>query len=102
MEKQDFRISVQTVWVLVTGNTLMLTIGALAKIQHWEFSRILLISGLILFFLSWIIIIIDMAKNKIYNKTFWIISMFILPSITSIFYMFQRDRLKRLYAKFGH
>jgi hypothetical protein len=100
MEKQDYRISIKTVWVLVIGYIVLTTIGAVTKIQHWEFSQILMMAGLILLFSSWIIVISDMTKNKIYNKTFWIMSMFILPGITPIFYIIQKNRLIRLGSKF--
>ncbi len=102
MEKQDFRINTKIVWILVIGNILLITIGALAKILHWEFSQIFLIVGLIFFFSSWIIILSDMTMNKIYNKTFWIMSMFILPMISGIFYLIIRNKLLRLGNKFEH
>jgi hypothetical protein len=100
MNNQDFKISFKTVWFLVVGNFLLTIIYVFVKIQHWEFSQILFTVGLMLFFSTWIIIISDMVKNKIYNKTFWIMTMFILPTIATIFYMFQRNKLLRLEQKF--
>ena len=102
MENNNFKISIITVWVLAIGNILLTIVGALAKIQHYEFSQLLLISGLTLFFSTWLIVISDMLKNKIYNKIFWIMTMFTLPHISSIFYLIQRDRLIRLADKFGN
>lgn len=99
MNNQDFKISFKTVWFLVVGNILLTVFGAFAKIQHWNYSQILLTIGLMLFFSSWVIILSDMVKNKIYNKTFWIITMFIMPSIATIFYMIQRNKLIRLGGK---
>jgi len=101
MENQDFKIGIKTVWVLVIGNFLMTIIGFLAKIQQWEFSQILLTGGLMLFFSTWIIILSDMVKNKIYNKTFWILTMFIMPTIATIFYLTQRNKLLRLGHRFS-
>lgn len=101
MNNQDFKISFKTVWFLVVGNILLTVIGAFAKIQHWDYSQLLLTIGLMLFFSTWVIILSDMVKNKIYNKTFWIMTMFIMPSIATIFYMFQRNKLIRLGQKFG-
>jgi hypothetical protein len=101
MKNQDFRIGIKTVWFLVIGNLLVTVFGALAKIQSWEFSQIFLTVGLMLLFSTWIIIISDMVKNKIYNKTFWIITMFIMPTIATIFYLIQRNRLIRLGHKFS-
>ncbi len=101
MNNQDFKISFKTVWFLVVGNILLTVFGAFAKIQHWEYSQILLTIGLMLFFSTWVIILSDIVKNKIYNKTFWIITMFIMPSIATIFYMIQRNKLIRLGEKLG-
>ena len=101
MNNQDFRISFKTVWFLVVGNILLTVFGAFAKIQHWDYSQILLTIGLMLFFSTWVIILSDMVKNKIYNKPFWIMTMFIVPSIATIFYMIQRNKLIRLGEKLG-
>ncbi len=101
MENQDFKIGIKTVWVLTIGNLLLIGLGALAKIQHWEFSQFFLTVGLMLFFPAWIIILSDMVKNKIYNKTFWIMTMFIMPFIATFFYLIQRNKLFRLGQKFS-
>ena len=100
MENKDFKIGIKTVWFLVIGNLLLTFAGALAKIQNWEFAQVFLTAGLMLFFSTWIIILSDMVKNKIYNKTFWILTMFIIPSIATIFYLTQRKKLMRLGQKF--
>ena len=99
MENQDFKISYKVVWFLVIGTFILTIVGAYAKIQHWNYSQLLLTVGLMLFFSTWVIILSDMIKNKIYNKTFWIITMFIMPSISTIFYVFQRNKLIRLGQK---
>jgi hypothetical protein len=101
MQNQDFKIDIKTVWVLVIGNFLLTIIGAFAKIQQWEFSQILLTVGLMLFFSTWVIILSDMVKNKIYNKTFWILTMFIMPTISTVFYLIQRNKLLRLGHRFS-
>ena len=100
MENNDFKIDIRLVWILVIGNIILTIVSAFAKTQQWEFSQLLFTSALILFFSVWIIVISDMLKNKIYNKTFWIMSIFIIPFITPIFYLIQRDKLIRLGNKF--
>lgn len=97
--KKEFQISFTVVLILVIGNIFMTTLGVFFKFYHWNYSQILLTIGLVLFFSAWIIIFSDMVKNKIYNKTFWILSMFILPTIATIFYMIQRNKLMRLGEK---
>ncbi len=99
MKNIDFKISFKAVWFLVIGNILLTVIGAFAKIQHWDYSQFFLTVGLMLFFSTWVIVLSDMVKNRIYNKTFWIMTMFIMPQIASIFYMIQRNKLIRLGQK---
>lgn len=101
MEKQDFKISSTLVWLLVIGYFIFTGFGALFKIMHWEYSFFLLMMGLMFLFSIWVIVLSDMFNNKIYNKAFWIISMFIIPIIASVFYLIQRKRLLRLGEKFS-
>jgi bacteriorhodopsin len=92
MKNQKFKLSKTVVWLLVLGN-LLIIIGAIAKIQRWEFLNTLLISGFVLLLLNWILIFGDIIKNRIYNKTFWIISMIVFPTISPIIYLLRRNRL---------
>jgi len=101
MENQDFKVSIKTVWSLVFGNLVFTILGAFTKIQHWKFSEVLLTICLILFFSTYIIVLSDIIKNKVYNKTFWVISMFILPTISPIFYIIRRSKLIQHENKFG-
>ena len=99
MENQDFKIGTKTVWFLVIGSLLSTVCGVLLKIQHWGFSQIFLTVGFTLFFSTWIITFNDMIKNEIYNKTFWIMTMFIIPFVSIIFYLIQRNKLLRFGQK---
>ncbi len=101
MNSTDLRISVKNVWFLVIGNFLLIFLGAFAKIQHVEYPQILLTIGLIFGFSAWVIIFSDMVKNKIHNKTFWILSIFILPIISTIFYLIRRNQLIRIGERLG-
>ncbi len=101
MKNQDFKISIKTVWLLVIGNLLLTIVGALVKIEHWEFSQIFLTVGLIVFFTTWIIVVSDMVKNKVYNKTFWIFTMFVIPTIAIILYLIQRNKSLRYEQRFS-
>lgn len=100
MKNQDLTIDVRLIWLLVLGSIVFTSLGVLAKVLQWEFSTIYLLIGLVFTFSSWVILLSDMVKSEIYNKTFWIISMFLMPSIASIFYLIQRNRLLRLGQKF--
>ena len=101
MEKHDFNISIAMVWFLTIGSLFLTLIGAVAKVQHWHNHEVFLTIGLILFFLSWIIVFGDMVKNNIYNKTFWISTMFILPFIVVLLYLIKRNQLLRLGQRFS-
>lgn len=48
----------------------------------------------------WIIIFVDILNNKIYNKVFWIMSMFILSTLAIVVYPFIRERLISLGEKY--
>lgn len=100
MENQDLKIGIKTVWFLVIGNLMLTGLAAIAKVQGWEFAEVLLTIGLMLFFSTWVIVLSDMVRNRIYNKVFWISSMFIMPGIAALFYLAQRNKLLRLGQKF--
>ena len=93
MKNQNFNISIKTIWVLVIGNGLLTFVALFAKLMHWEFSQAMLTAGLMLFFSTWVIILTDMLKHNIYNKSFWLTSMFFLPTISPIVYLIQRNKL---------
>ncbi len=48
----------------------------------------------------WIIIFADIVNNKIYNKVFWIMSMFILSTLAIVVYPFIRKRLISMGEKY--
>ncbi len=52
---------------------------------------------LIILLIFWIIVFVDMVRFKIYNKTFWILFMFLLPYLAPVIYLFQRKKLRHLY-----
>ncbi len=96
MKGNVFTLNTIVVWVLVTGSLLLSILGGLAKIYSWSFFPFYVTSGLMLLFASWVIIFSDMVRNKIYNKPFWLLTMFTLPHLAVLFYMIQREKLIRL------
>ncbi len=52
--------------------------------------------SLIALFFFWLLVLIDMALTKIFNRTFWLISMFVFPWLAPAVYLFQRKKLKHL------
>ena len=93
MKNQDFKINFKTVWVIVIASILLTIAGVYFRLESWEYSNILLGTALILTFFTWVIILSDIVKNKIYNKSFWLMIMIFMPSIAPLFYMIQRNRL---------
>lgn len=51
---------------------------------------------LVLLFSLWFFLLVDMIRTRIYHKTFWIASMFLLPWLAPVFYLFQRKKLEHL------
>ncbi|WP_268138677.1 hypothetical protein [Salinimicrobium sp. TH3] len=44
----------------------------------------------------WLFLLFDMINTKIFNKTFWLISMLIMPWIAPALYLFQRKKLQHI------
>lgn len=104
MEQRDVNnvnIGIGMVWFFMLSSLLLTLVGAVVKVQHWDYHEIFLTIGLMLFFSTWIIIFSDIFKNNVYNKTFWILSMFIMPFVAVFFYLIQRNKLLRLGKKFS-
>ena len=93
MKNQDFKINFKTVWFIVIASILLTNAGVYFRLESWEYSNILLGKALILTFFTWVIMLSDIVKNKIYNKSFWLMIMIFMPSIAPLFYMIQRNRL---------
>lgn len=49
----------------------------------------------------WVFVFVDVLRNKIYNKQFWILSMIILTNLAALIYLIQREHLIRMGEKFG-
>ena len=67
MENQDLGINFSSVWIIVIINTLLIIFGAYSRLENLENSTVFLAAGLILSFITWAIIMIDIIKSKIYN-----------------------------------
>jgi len=99
MENKDFLLTIKTVWFIVTSTLLLTFIAFFAVLYQWAYEEIITTLSLMFFFASWVIIFNDMVQHKIYNKPFWILTMFTLPHLSILFYTIQRKKLFRLGQK---
>ncbi|WP_227740433.1 PLDc N-terminal domain-containing protein [Salegentibacter sp. BLCTC] len=47
-------------------------------------------------FIFWLFILFDISKQNLKGKTFWILSIFLLPFFSPIVYLFKRKNLIHL------
>jgi len=101
MKAKELLINGKIVWALVIAYILIVFLSFSFKTLQWPFLYGFLILGIVCFIVSWVTIFINMVSNKIYNKTFWIITMLFIPSLSQILYLIQRKKLLRLEEKFN-
>lgn len=99
MENKNFTLTLKIVWFLVASTLLLSFIAFFAAVYQWEYKHIFTTLSLMFFFASWVIIFNDMVQHKIYNKLFWMLTMFTLPHLSILFYTIQRNKLLRLGQK---
>ena len=95
MANRGYKPEAQMMWTLVLGYIIMTVSGALAKIQQWEISQLLLTAGLLLYLTTLVVLLQDMAVQKLNYKPVWMMSLFTLPVIAPIVYLWRRDKLLR-------
>ncbi len=91
MKNNDFKINFTVIGVLlITSIMLMITMF----FPFFGEMRFIFGSfGTGIFFVSWLIVFIDILKHKVYNRQFWIISMFALMTIAPIVYLIRRNKI---------
>ena len=96
MGKNQFIYNSKIIWIYLIAAYLLKIYGYVGEYVTLEYSGTISMAGNILLILTWLVILIDMIKTKLFNKMFWIIFMFVLAPITPLFYMIQRNKLIRL------
>lgn len=92
---KSFKISKSFVWILI-----FISIFAIVEalfINYFNEKAAFLSIGIISFLYLFYIILSDILSHTVYNKTFWIISLFIMSYPTIIVYLIRREQL----IKFG-
>jgi hypothetical protein len=93
MKTQDFTIKLVDVGLLFLIAGLFIIAGALLKVKHDLSADNILIVGITCSFIIWVIVLRDIINNRLQNKTFWILSMLVLPGITPLIYLIRRNAL---------
>ncbi|MCF6240487.1 MAG: hypothetical protein L3J74_03975 [Bacteroidales bacterium] len=90
MNKQ-FCISSKLIWFFTIFS--ILTILEALSFNLFNNKTVFLSIGLSTGLYVWLIVFEDILSRTVYNKTFWLISLFILPYFTIIVYLFRRNKL---------
>jgi len=80
-------------WLFLIAHLLLISTGVSAKILHLNYWQPLLISGIICLAISWLSVFLEIFVNQIYNRNYWLLSMFFLPTISPAYYMIRRKKL---------
>ncbi|HET8885902.1 MAG TPA: hypothetical protein VFM70_06065 [Salinimicrobium sp.] len=99
MEKTNFIVNRKIVLVFAILNLICTSMGIYARMKHLEIPNIVVHIGWGIAFFAWFVVMGDILANKIYRKTFWVVSMFIFPSLSPLFYVIQRNKLINIAAK---
>ena len=89
--KHPFKLSISFIWLITALAVFFLAEGFYLKDEFYR--SIFLSMGLVLSFVIWFIVFFDILHYPVHNKTFWVISIFVLPYITLIVYLFRRNKL---------
>jgi len=89
------------IWSLAAIYIAISLIGIFTKLIYWGSSPIFIAGGSFLFLIVWILVLSDILRNNVYNKIFWLISLFIIPMISVFFYLIKRNKMIRLGNKYN-
>lgn len=90
--------NIKIIWSLIITNIILIGLGVFGKMNAWEFAQPLLFTGLGLMLVTWVLIMIDIAKRNMYNKITWIVFMLSFPFITQVVYLLKRDEPQKVIA----
>ena len=76
------------VYILLIAGIILGVLGTVNKISTYYYQ-----AGVSMFSIGWMIVFFDIMKNKIYNKQFWVLSMFFVMPVTPIIYLIRRKKV---------
>ena len=103
MKEHKLPIPKKTLLALAIIGFLLVIICTALKITNKDFSENSQLGiGIALLFqiVPWIVVLIDLIRNKIRNKIMWFVGMFAFGSLTVILYLINREKHLRLYKRF--
>jgi len=68
-------------------------LSSIVKEPEFSESNLVFWVPVVFLFLLWLVILLDMIMSTIQNKTFWILSMFLLVFFAPVVYLFQRKEI---------
>lgn len=84
-----YRVLISIVFYILWGSDFISNVLGISE----EISSILNWTSVAILFIFWLIILVDMIKQRFINKTFWILSMFFVPFFAPVVYLFRRKKL---------
>ena len=104
MKEHKLPIPKKILLTLAISGFLILIIGTYLKLTNKNFSENYsqLAIGIALVFqiVPWFVVLIDLIRNQIRNKTMWFVGMLAFGSLTMILYLINREKHLRLYKRF--
>ena len=92
---KNFKEYKPVIWLMLILSYLLIITEIIGIYQDWVLPKYLVYFSRLLVFLVWILCFIDILKNRLFNKTFWILSLFILTPICLPSYLYLREKLMR-------
>ncbi|APG58929.1 hypothetical protein [Christiangramia salexigens] len=86
------KLVVTVFYYLFWGNSFILHI---LSISGDTFLLLNILCKLLAFFI-WLVVLVDMMKYKIKDKTFWVLSMIFISFFTPVVYLYRRENLFNL------
>ncbi|PRX48907.1 PLDc N-terminal domain-containing protein [Salegentibacter salegens] len=87
-----YRVLVSVIFYILWGSDFITNVLDLNK----ETSSFINWTTVAILFIFWLFILIDMIKQNLKDKTFWILSMFFVPFFAPVVYLFRRKKLLHL------
>ncbi|WP_037319866.1 PLDc N-terminal domain-containing protein [Salegentibacter sp. Hel_I_6] len=87
-----YRVLVSVIFYILWGSDFITNVFGLSE----EISTFLNWTAVAILFVFWLMILVDMVKQKLKNKAFWILSMFFVPFFAPVVYLFRRKNLLHL------